>query len=70
MPGHVDFIGPDEKVQSVEAAGGPIIEVRPLHDAEEREILVVTERTERIYHRGDDDCWREEGMRLREDSSE
>jgi hypothetical protein len=52
-------------VQSVEGAGAAIIEVRPLHDPEERELLVLTDKTERIYRRGDDEIWREEGMRLR-----
>ena len=65
MPGQLDFISPDDEVQSVEAAGGAIVEVRPLHDAEDREVLVLTDRTERIYRRDDDEIWREEGMRLR-----
>ena len=66
MPGNLDFVSPEDKVQSVEAAGGAIVEVRPLHDSEDREVLVLTEKTERIYRRGDDDTWREEGMRLRQ----
>lgn len=65
MPGHLDFVSPDDEVQSVEGAGAAIIEVRPLHDPEDRELLVLTDKTERIYRRGDDEIWREEGMRLR-----
>lgn len=66
MPGHLDFISPVDEVQSVEAAGAAIVEVRPLHDAEDREVLVLTDKTERIYRRGDDEVWREEGIRLRD----
>ncbi len=66
VPGHLDVISPDDEVQSVEGAGAAIVEVRPLHDSEEREVLVLTDKTERICRRGDDDIWREEGMRLRD----
>jgi hypothetical protein len=65
MPGHIDFFPPNgQEAQAVEAAGGPITEVRPLSDTDDREVLLLTEKTERIYRRGDDDIWRDEGVRL------
>jgi len=61
MHGHLDFRSSAGEVQSVEAAGGPIPKVRPLGDSEDRELLVITEKTERINRRGDD-VWADEGM--------
>jgi hypothetical protein len=64
MPGHLDFLSPDSEAQPVGVAGAEILEVRPLHERD-REVLVITAKTERVYRRGDDDLWREEGMRPR-----
>jgi hypothetical protein len=65
IPGHLDFVSPGGDVQSVQAAGGAIVEIRPLHDPEDRQVLVLTERTERVYCRGSDDVWFEDAMRTR-----
>lgn len=77
IPGHVDFFQLDESepasssglmddhVQSVQVAGSPILEIRPLHDEDDREVLVISERTETIVRRSDDDEWIVDGHRPR-----
>jgi hypothetical protein len=77
IAGHVDFFQLDEsqpapsvgvmddQVQSVQVAGSPIIEIRPLHDTGDREVLVISEKMETIVRRADDDKWVVEGQRPR-----
>lgn len=66
IPGYVDFIrGADEDPQEIRV-GGPIIDVQPLRGKDDREVLILTERSETLVRRNDDDEWVAEGTRPRQ----
>lgn len=63
IAGHMDFFSPDGEEQSVIALGDAITEVRPLHDTEDRQVLVTSKTVQAILRRDNDDTWIVDGVR-------